>query len=34
MAGNNTLLLVITSCVSGKFEDFSSKVFQNSSEVY
>ena len=33
VARNNTLLLVITRCVTRKFENLSSKVFQYSSEV-
>lgn len=33
VTGNNTLLLVIPSSVTRKFEDLSSKIFKNSSEV-
>ena len=33
MTGNNTLLLVVTSCVTGEFENLSGKVFKNGGEV-
>ena len=33
VARNNTLLLVITRCVTRKFENLSSKVFKYGSEV-
>ena len=34
MTRDDTLFLVITSSVSGEFKDFSSKIFENGSEVY
>ena len=30
---NNTLLLVITGSISSKFQDFSSKIFEDSSKI-
>lgn len=33
MPGNNTVFLVVACSVSSQFENFSSKVFQNSSEI-
>lgn len=33
VARHDTLLLVVTSGIASKFEDFSSKVFKNGSEV-
>ena len=34
VTGNNTGLLVVTSCVSSKFQNFGAKVFKNGSKVY
>ena len=33
VTGNDTRLLVVTSSVAGQFEDFSSKVFENCSQI-
>ena len=33
MTGNDTSLLVVTSSITGQFEDFGSEVLQNGSEV-
>ena len=33
MTGHNTLLLVITRCISCKFKNFSSQVFEHSGQI-
>jgi hypothetical protein len=30
----NTVLLVVSCCIAGKFEDLSSEVFEDGSEIY